>query len=695
MTAPLDGSSSSGSDDGGGSVDWDSQWPPSSVDAAPVLLQVYTGTRNVSTVTVAPRCADGGPMTGPIATQFPLGCASGNATAQPAHYTVTLTDRVTNRASTATVPMVGGARCASQGYLEYVTNASLVPYVVCDLDVASFPGFSGLTDWRRYDFAVAATWPNGTRTVAAPFRSFFEGQFFASTGGFLPPSSASSAAAGVEWINNGEFGMSQLRQLYEVPDAAVGALNASSSMGILEFTDEAAPGDGFTAADLQAYLATQGNESYYRGGQSLYYLGNVSSCDSDETTLDVLMMAALAPAMRTTIWNGENGPSFPHASYEGAFLGWASDAAGPSWPPSPAVPRTSPSPGPVPPRPFVWSISYGGPEWDDQGQVRLSNYFRLLAAAGITVAAATGDWGASWEFGDPPEALWPASSPHVLAVGGTALEATTANGGAPSEIACSAANGNVITTGGGYSPFELRPAYQASVVGAYDNARVTNATLRRIVSTQRAVPDVAAMATSLYVVIAGTGNVMFGTSAACPLFAAIVALLNDARLARGFAPLRATHEFLYEAHANLTGAGGFGGVPFVDPRRGDNCAGEMGGWTGNYPTFRQCFSAAPGWDAVTGLGSPRFPVLRSVAESWAGDHVPAPPMSTPAPSSSGSGGKDDAATRTHTILYVVVTLGLLLLVAIAVVAAWRHTRRGPGMVGDHGLDSATAYSNLE
>ena len=83
-------------------------------------------------------------------------------------------------------------------------------------------------------------------------------------------------------------------------------------------------------------------------------------------------------------------------------------------------------------------------------------------------------------------------------------------------------------------------------------------------------------------------NGFTGTSASTPVWAAIVARLNGVRLAKGGAALGFLNPLLYSSNASA----------FNDVTVGQNSAGTSAG-----------FSAAPGWDAATGLGTPRFEAL--------------------------------------------------------------------------------------
>ena len=96
-----------------------------------------------------------------------------------------------------------------------------------------------------------------------------------------------------------------------------------------------------------------------------------------------------------------------------------------------------------------------------------------------------------------------------------------------------------------------------------------------------------------------------GTSASAPIFAGVISLLNAARIDAGKAPLGFLNPLMYSAAANVTGS-------FYDVTIGSNRCGAIG-------FTPQCCShayhAAPGWDAVTGLGSPNYAVLRAAALS--------------------------------------------------------------------------------
>jgi len=227
----------------------------------------------------------------------------------------------------------------------------------------------------------------------------------------------------------------------------------------------------------------------------------------------------------------------------------------------------------------VISISYGNPEDDPQGAwskmgVRIVNQaFQAAAAKGITICCASGDDGSSDQVAQGAHVDFPASSPFVLGVGGTRLVAAS---GTPATIAKESVWNELLQEegagGGGISSVFTKPAYQNAVkvpTSANPPHRIG-----------RGVPDVAAVAdpeTGVVVMhVDGTQlEVIGGTSAAAPLWAALIARLNQGLGARcGY-----LNPVLYAKCAS--------GV-LRDITIGNNGA----------------YSAAPGWDPCTGLGTP-------------------------------------------------------------------------------------------
>jgi kumamolisin len=226
------------------------------------------------------------------------------------------------------------------------------------------------------------------------------------------------------------------------------------------------------------------------------------------------------------------------------------------------------------PTPAAVSISWGGPEssWTAQSMSALDAAMADGVALGVTVTVAAGDNGSSDGVSDgQPHTDFPASSPHALACGGTSLHADAATGVIRSETVWNDGSGGGATGGGVSRQFGL-PAWQATAgVPAAPGG-----------GTGRGVPDVAGNAdpaTGYQVLVDGQQSVIGGTSAVAPLWAALVSRLTQATGSR----LGLLQQPLY---AGVEPAQAAGGVR--DITHGNNGA----------------YSAAPGWDACTGLGVP-------------------------------------------------------------------------------------------
>ena len=248
----------------------------------------------------------------------------------------------------------------------------------------------------------------------------------------------------------------------------------------------------------------------------------------------------------------------------------------------------------------------------DSGSVvsLMTSMLQALAALGISVFWAIGDWGAdNWYLLAPPNntapdgkshVTYPGTDPWVTACGGTILGSTT-------EVTWSDAwsttsnfggdfatptnqNSNFGATAGGVSATFPAPPYQSSagITGATDSAGTAHA--------GRSVPDVAGMVGYTGYFANGLAYNYVGTSCVAPLYAGLAAVLRSA-LGVALGPL---NPILYQLR----------NVAFNDITAGNNdshdtpanVASVIPGYTGTTPDAPY-FSAGAGWDACTGLGS--------------------------------------------------------------------------------------------
>lgn len=175
---------------------------------------------------------------------------------------------------------------------------------------------------------------------------------------------------------------------------------------------------------------------------------------------------------------------------------------------------------------------------------------------------------ASGDSGYVPQQKYPASSPHVTAVGGVTWGAI---------FKADHIGVDAITTGGFSSlASNAAPTYQASAVSHYLHATKGARPSTGLNASRRCVPDLSAYSTGFYTVQDGSDTVIGGTSAATPVVAGMLSSINDALISAGHSPLGFANPFLYRNHD-----------AFLDVTHGDN-----GG-----------FAAVEGYDPASGIGT--------------------------------------------------------------------------------------------
>jgi kumamolisin len=228
-------------------------------------------------------------------------------------------------------------------------------------------------------------------------------------------------------------------------------------------------------------------------------------------------------------------------------------------------------------QPSVISISWGGPEssWTQQAMEAFNQAFEAAGQMGVTVCVAAGDGGASDGVpGRLAHVDFPASSPYVLACGGTHLESSGGSITAESVWNDGPQGGG---GGGGISAQFALPAWQA-------NSDVPPS-INPGGGIGRGLPDIAGNAdenTGYKVRVDGLNTVIGGTSAVAPLTAGLIALLNE--------KLGSSVGYLNPVLYGKLGKGG----TFHDITEGTN---DLTGLVGGY-------KAVAGWDACSGFGSP-------------------------------------------------------------------------------------------
>jgi kumamolisin len=328
----------------------------------------------------------------------------------------------------------------------------------------------------------------------------------------------------------------QVAQLYQAPLDVDGA---GQTIGILEL------GGGYRPADLQTYFSSIGVKEptvipvLVDKGKNKPT--NPNSADG-EVLLDIEVAGAVAPGARIVVYFAPNTTN----GFQDALTTAIHDATN---------------------KPSVISISWGGPEsgWTSQAMTAMDQAAQDAAVLGVSICAAAGDNGSSDGVNDGANHVdFPASSPHILACGGTNLQ--SAKGTISSETVWNdGPKGGA--TGGGFSVQFPLPSWQAS------------AGVKPPSGGGRGVPDISGDAdpeSGYQVLVDGKSMVIGGTSAVAPLWSGLIALFNE-KLGK---PLGFLQPALY-------------GLPRSAQAFHDITQGSNGS-----------FSAAPGWDACTGLGSP-------------------------------------------------------------------------------------------
>ena len=355
-----------------------------------------------------------------------------------------------------------------------------------------------------------------------------------------------AAAQGTSYAPN------QVADIYQFP---AGTTGTGQTIAVIEL------GGGFSTSDLDTYFGGLGIGVPSISAVGVDGASNAPGSDPTgadvEVALDIDVIGAAAPGATQVVYfapnNGDQG-----------FVDAISEAAQAS------------------PAPIAISISWGQSEdsWTAQGRSAMDAAMADAAALGITVCAASGDNGSGDAVTDGQAHVdFPASSPHALGCGGTKLLADPSTGTISSEVVWNETASKEGAGGGGVSDQFPLPSWQANA-GVPPQAGGSSGGTGG--SSGRGVPDVAGNAdptTGYQIYSGGKAQVVGGTSAVAPLWAALVSRLAEATGQR-FGLIQPA------LYAGVTpGASGPG---FHDITSGNN---------GAYP-------AGPGWDACSGLGSP-------------------------------------------------------------------------------------------
>ncbi len=333
----------------------------------------------------------------------------------------------------------------------------------------------------------------------------------------------------------------QVATLYNFPTGVDGS---GECIGLIEL------GGGYNPTDLSNYWSqlnlteTPTVSAVSVGNGSNNPTGDPNGPDG-EVMLDIEVSGSIAPGAKIVVYFAEN----TDAGFLNAITTAVHDSTN---------------------NPSVISISWGGPEssWTQQALTSMDEACQAAAAIGVTICVAAGDDGSTDGVTDGLNHVdFPASSPNVLGCGGTELVASGTT--ITSETVWNELANNEGATGGGISDVFPLPTWQ--------NGANVPPSANPNHNIGRGVPDVAGDAdpnTGYVTLVDGQPDVIGGTSAVAPLWAGLIALINESI-----------------------------GKPvgFINPLLYQNPNGDFNSITsGN----NGAYSAGPGWNPCTGLGSP-------------------------------------------------------------------------------------------
>ncbi len=311
----------------------------------------------------------------------------------------------------------------------------------------------------------------------------------------------------------------QIQHAYGIDSIlATGVTGTGLKIGLVEFdsyfpTDVAAYATHFNIANPAT--VTKVNVDGFSGTPTAFS-GSGTPPGSFEATLDVEMMVAVLPT-------GSQIYMYEAANSAQAYIDVVAKIA------SDNIVK-------------VVSTSWGAYEsfYSTATTSAVNNSFMQMAAQGQTVVDATGDFGAYYQK-TTLSSNFPGTSPYVLAVGGTRLT-NDASGNYLSETSWNtAANGATpaLGGGGGISTLYTIPSWQSSLGIASNKGSVT----------MRMIPDVSLVSADTspyYGFYAGASGDAYGTSFATPIWAVVLALVDQQRAKNGTATLGLVNPAIYQ-----------------------------------------------------------------------------------------------------------------------------------------------------
>jgi tripeptidyl-peptidase-1 len=394
------------------------------------------------------------------------------------------------------------------------------------------------------------------------------------------PYKRSHAEAGAQPVGVPDVTPTVLKQVYNVEGVQV-SRSSKNRRATAEFQNQ------YTSQeDLSNWFGQYVDKSIFdvQDGDELYTCGPAGGCEpgpaghkaGTEAMLDIEYIAGVAPGIKNEVW-----------SYQG--MAWCTDLK--NWTKDILDSHDPPQ---------VFSVSYGiqGNVSADKNEgcseeitMDIEDDFAKIAARGVSILVSSGDSGSGGTIYPIPGKVWPswpASAPHVTAVGSTMFLKNDASG----------KSGERSTTqfgsGGGFDCRWAQQEWQKDAIETYQAKKEAGLPREKdFCRGGRGTPDLAALGEGYQVITNGKTQGVGGTSASCPLVAGLVSLLNEHRLQNGGSSLGFLNPLLYKMGAAQTG--------YQDVTVGNNRLDEM-----SIMKLSEGYSCTEGWDAVTGFGTPNF-----------------------------------------------------------------------------------------
>ncbi|KAM7215739.1 subtilisin-like protein [Rhypophila decipiens] len=386
-----------------------------------------------------------------------------------------------------------------------------------------------------------------------------------------------------------------LRALYNISYVPSAEVAANNTVAFASYLEEYARYSDFQAFQEQLLPAAKGQNfsvELINGGLN----DQKSSDDSGEANLDVqYVLAASYPIPILEYSTGGRGPLVPtrdQPTPPGSNEPYLEFLLYLLAQPDSKLPQTL-------------TTSYGEEEQSIPREyaIRVCNLFMQLGGRGVSVLFSSGDSGpgnscvSNKDNSTYFEPTFPAGCPWVTSVG------ATSNTNPERAVGFSS---------GGFSIYHPQPSYQKDAVQPYLKS-IGSTYSKYFNASGRAIPDVAAQGVNFRVFDKGYASGLSGTSASSPLFAGMVALLNAARKSQGKPVLGFLNPWLYnntDMFTDITVGAGIGCEGNRELRQGAR------------------WNATVGWDPVTGLGTPQFDAMLTVAAPGV-PNAPAPDPAEP------------------------------------------------------------------